>query len=106
MVGVYRGQHVYPFGSGIVCFFFQAEDGIRDHCVTEFRRVLFRSPTHALSLVFENRFLAASGRFWQSWFGLLLFCVGLLRSEERSVGKESRSQWVMERSKLNNWVEI
>ena len=24
-------------------FFFQAEDGIRDHCVTEFRRVLFRS---------------------------------------------------------------
>ena len=27
-----------------VFFFFQAEDGIRDHCVTEFRRVLFRSP--------------------------------------------------------------
>src|SRR5438034_7980216 len=24
-------------------FFFQAEDGIRDHCVMEFRRVLFRS---------------------------------------------------------------
>src|SRR5260221_2355470 len=24
-------------------FFIQAEDGIRDHCVTEFRRVLFRS---------------------------------------------------------------
>src|SRR5438132_10013315 len=24
-------------------FFFQAEDGIRDHCVTGFRRVLFRS---------------------------------------------------------------
>ena len=28
---------------GVVFFFFQAEDGIRDHCVTEFRRVLFRS---------------------------------------------------------------
>ena len=27
-------------------FFFQAEDGIRDHCVTEFRRVLFRSVDH------------------------------------------------------------
>ena len=25
-------------------FFFQAEDGIRDKLVTEFRRVLFRSP--------------------------------------------------------------
>src|SRR5437588_1351732 len=25
-------------------FFFQAEDGIRDHCVTGVRRVLFRSP--------------------------------------------------------------
>src|SRR5260363_404684 len=28
-------------------FFFQAEDGIRDDLVTEFRRVLFRSPTAA-----------------------------------------------------------
>ena len=27
-----------------IFFFFQAEDGIRDHCVTGFRRVLFRSP--------------------------------------------------------------
>ena len=26
-----------------MCFFFQAEDGIRDYDVTEFRRVLFRS---------------------------------------------------------------
>jgi len=39
---------------------------------------LVPSPTHALILVFENRFLAASGGFWQSWFGLLLFCIGLL----------------------------
>ena len=28
----------------IFFFFFQAEDGIRDHCVTGVRRVLFRSP--------------------------------------------------------------
>src|SRR5437763_16830128 len=28
-----------------LCFFFQAEDGIRDTSVTEFRRVLFRSLT-------------------------------------------------------------
>src|SRR5689334_25372698 len=27
-----------------MCFFFQAEDGIRDGTVTGFRRVLFRSP--------------------------------------------------------------
>src|SRR5438093_4347122 len=36
------------------------------------------SPTHALSLVVENRFLSASGSFWWSWFGLLLFSAGLL----------------------------
>src|SRR5207245_5095246 len=28
----------------VIVFFFQAEDGIRDATVTEFRRVLFRSP--------------------------------------------------------------
>src|SRR5476649_3040281 len=27
----------------VIFFFFQAEDGIRDHCVTGVRRVLFRS---------------------------------------------------------------
>src|SRR5438034_1673342 len=31
----------------ICCFFFQAEDGIRDHCVTGVRRVLFRSHAKA-----------------------------------------------------------
>ena len=34
-------------------FFFQAEDGIRDHCVTEFRRVLFRSAVLSLFLLFN-----------------------------------------------------
>src|SRR5215216_6829417 len=30
--------------AAVLVFFFQAEDGIRDDLVTEFRRVLFRSP--------------------------------------------------------------
>ena len=34
-------------GGGDMCFFFQAEDGIRDSPVTEFRRVLFRSPARS-----------------------------------------------------------
>ena len=33
----------------MIFFFFQAEDGIRDHCVTGFRRVLFRSPGRHIS---------------------------------------------------------
>src|SRR2546422_7033489 len=33
-----------------VLFFFQAEDGIRDVAVTEFRRVLFRSLAHKLGI--------------------------------------------------------
>ena len=35
------------------CFFFQAEDGIRDYDVTEFRRVLFRSSDLDLHLVVD-----------------------------------------------------
>ena len=34
---------VYLVGVCIFFFFFQAEDGIRDHCVTGVQRVLFRS---------------------------------------------------------------
>src|SRR5476651_2811533 len=39
------------FACGVVLFFFQAEDGIRDIGVMEFRRVLFRSPTPRTALV-------------------------------------------------------
>src|SRR5215475_2947040 len=51
--GVSCGDIGLAFRGGV--FFFQAEDGIRDFHVLEFRRVLFRSDAHAglLDLVVE-----------------------------------------------------
>src|SRR6478736_9372121 len=73
------------FIARISCFFFQAEDGIRDLTVTGFRRVLFRSAGAAL----RGRAAAAEGPEPQH-------CGDPERaggSEERRVGKECRSRW-------------
>ena len=59
MLGVSTLKHVCvgsrrrEYKSVLVFFFFQAEDGIRDRDVTEFRRVLFRSP-YLSFLINEN----------------------------------------------------
>src|SRR5438874_3307201 len=87
-------------------FFFQAEDGIRDLYVTEFRRVLFRSVS---PLRLEQPGGCPSGetchpRIWRGVkeAGSFTFATGdkvavkntvTLRSEERRVGKECRSRW-------------
>src|SRR5438034_9491646 len=83
-------------GSSSLCFFFQAEDGIRDHCVTGVQTcalpILSPQPTVE---EMEHRFLkvhqmdkprvaAAIARNQQRT---------LVRSEERRVGKECRSRW-------------
>src|SRR5476649_2235132 len=69
-------------------FFFQAEDGIRDHCVTGVQ-------TCAHPISFFAGFLAAflAGAFFAAaFFGAALAAL-FLRSEERRVGKECRSRW-------------
>src|SRR3989454_9195432 len=43
------------------CFFFQAEDGIRDYKVTGFRRVLFRSP-YGLDRTLTTGIISSLGR--------------------------------------------
>src|SRR5882672_10850316 len=68
-------------------FFFQAEDGIRDHCVTGFRRVLFRSQTFVLAKLLGDTATAGIGAS-----GAIAGVLGA-RSEERRVGKECRSRW-------------
>src|SRR5260221_7958908 len=100
-------------GSGIMnirFFFFQAEDGIRDHCVTGVQ-------TCALPIFFEAIALAAAGRLpTVEEKKATLAVIGTLsdkkaawvaiakaltppeetktkRSEERGVGKECRSRW-------------
>src|SRR5690606_40867341 len=95
------------------CFFFQAEDGIRDFHVTGVQ-------TCALPILFlrRNRYVEIVGRFrglpdskrrrftivaWAyltASLGLpgvvLLLMMRLTRSEERRVGKECRSGWTPE----------
>src|SRR5438874_9659499 len=84
------GVHVILF----YFFFFQAEDGIRDLYVTEFRRVLFRSPQESAGvitvpdLVVRRDLHAPRARRRARQRDLTQ-----LRSEERRVGKECRSRW-------------
>src|SRR5437588_6276897 len=74
-------------------FFFQAEDGIRDHCVTGVQ-------TCALPISMKLALLFAAGLGGAA--ALCPFCGGGIqaagaqpapRSEERRVGKECRSRW-------------
>src|SRR5947207_11396117 len=89
-------------------FFFQAEDGIRDHCVTGVQTCAL--PISALSTV--NLFHRATGRIerqlddneqaqrrsQREQDGSEVCSVELeRRSEERRVGKECRSRWSTER---------
>src|SRR3712207_6866528 len=73
------------------CFFFQAEDGIRDIGVTGVQ-------TCALPI---SAGPAEAGGWRRACLGLRILCAALLailigrcsRSEERRVGKECRSRW-------------
>src|SRR5688572_31618764 len=61
----------------IFFFFFQAEDGIRDLTVTEFRRVLFRSSVEGIDTQAEAL----------AWMNSITIKDGDPRSEERREGK-------------------
>src|SRR5438034_10880566 len=89
-------------------FFFQAEDGIRDHCVTGVQTCalpILRVPP-VLDELGENLLracpaggvllTAGDADFYAAWY--MRFARGLrpdllVRSEERRVGKECRSRW-------------
>src|SRR5260221_3776089 len=88
-------------------FFFQAEDGIRDHCVTgvqtcalpiswmkalsaSIRPAARSEPSKGIS----SRAALAAGRVSLAFISVYLAgVVGPVRSEERRVGKECRSRW-------------
>src|SRR5256885_15227969 len=82
-------------GDGI-CFFFQAEDGIRDYKVTEFRRVLFRSRRYLKNEPIAARpdaFTYRTGKFVRRHrAAVFLATLAIVRSEERRVGEEGRSR--------------
>ena len=70
--------------SHVFHFFFQAEDGIRDHCVTGVQTCAFRSLISRLSVLDKSFNFCVSISFSLNY---------LIRSEERRVGKECRSRW-------------
>src|SRR5699024_11932783 len=87
----------------ILFFFFQAEDGIRDRNVTGVQTcalpisplifVSVETPYYKLSvsLLVQNLFFFLLNSSYYSFLLYNLF--NYIRSEERRVGKECRSQW-------------
>src|SRR5947207_11021496 len=91
-------------------FFFQAEDGIRDHCVTGVQTCalpisinssayfIHKEAGEAQALNFNNlgsvalKEVRESGRFVELPMARALPDGGIARSEERRVGKEGRSR--------------
>src|SRR5204863_3298912 len=77
----------------VVCFFFQAEDGIRDLYVTGVQTCALPILTlndRAVAVGFVAAGLLAAGGLWGA---RKLFHTDTARSEERRVGKECRSRW-------------
>src|SRR5438132_13834991 len=83
-------------------FFFQAEDGIRDHCVTGVQTCAL--PISMWSKVFSKMKLfvpSRCGRSHSKRYSSILAAAGnsQKRSEERRVGKECRSRWSAQQEK-------
>src|SRR2546426_7755125 len=75
-------------------FFFQAEDGIRDYKVTGVQTcALPISPIFGPSKYLERRNYGPGVHGPKSRRKVTDYALGLIRSEERRVGKECRSRW-------------
>src|SRR5436190_18498756 len=80
-------------------FFFQAEDGIRDHCVTGVQTCalpIFGSPSPPATSPRAQRGrkpLASANTSIRNPQSPIYNRKSLIRSEERRVGKECRSRW-------------
>src|SRR5438034_1459004 len=82
-------------GHRISFFFFQAEDGIRDHCVTGVQTCALPICLNVLLTAYVLWLVVRSilPRKTITQYFLLVASLSLLRSEERRVGKECRSRW-------------
>src|SRR5438034_3912310 len=89
----------------ILFFFFQAEDGIRDHCVTGVQTCALPiwkfivGREERLAVATATAIIVAPGV--NSAFGARNW-LRTTRSEERRVGKECRSRWWTYHSKKKN----
>src|SRR5436190_6756885 len=78
----------------IVVFFFQAEDGIRVHCVTGVQTCALPICADRVALLPRLRCIGCPARPYETrQIAERYFASWLLRSEERRVGKECRSRW-------------
>src|SRR5207245_4286831 len=101
----------------VAYFFFQAEDGIRDATVTGVQTcalpiLVGSEPERNSAVLFipspsASALASASGqlvqpKYWscQDWNDVItrmrLFDISVLRSEERRVGKEGRTEWAVD----------
>src|SRR5436190_14458333 len=103
-----RSRFVFAWFS-LFLFFFQAEDGIRDHCVTGVqtcalpisgRQAILPWLSAIVLAARANGLAVLDGTFnlLNDWEGFHAECeqgrdLGMDRSEERRVGKEWRSRW-------------
>src|SRR5436190_22700419 len=95
---------IYPIRFHHRFFFFQAEDGIRDHCVTGVQTCAL--PILSLRLVansahFLHTHLVRGGSLMFEPTTRRQFSSLLARSEERRVGKECRYRWLPDHRKKN-----
>src|SRR5438034_11106252 len=75
-------------------FFFQAEDGIRDHCVTGVQTcALPIFPVQNISIVVGVRYHQQQWKYFELERDRRAIVCAYLRSEERRVGKECRCGW-------------
>src|SRR5438132_4666427 len=74
-------------------FFFQAEDGIRDHCVTGVQTCALPICLSRRRERFLNRVLTLDDDVAEALYSPTRSVRTYSRSEERRVGKECRSRW-------------
>src|SRR5436190_19548160 len=99
---------LYRYVLSVFFFFFQAEDGIRDHCVTGVQTCALPICAHSSWTDQELWALSYNGSGGANGTALLRLNKEAIdehneecgtRSEERRVGKECRSRWAPEREK-------
>ena len=73
-------------------FFFQAEDGIRDHCVTGVQTCALPIQLNTYTKSALTKPMAVISLNSDKWFSSTPIKRDI-RSEERRVGKECRSRW-------------
>src|SRR5438876_2389160 len=87
----------------LLCFFFQAEDGIRDGRVTGVQTCALPSHLHGYGRsTHRNNYALSFYRDDAADLTILLDSLNIERSEERRVGKECRSRWSPYHEKKKN----